>query len=86
MMDKKEFAWIIVAGPHPHYWDGRKPESFSRDYKEAIRFARFQDAEIVRVHLIPSGIHWKCIQCGFIPDAPPGPPNPPRSKRPNEFG
>lgn len=61
----KEFAWLIEAGDPPHYWDGRTPSGYTNDPNEAIRFARFEDAEKVRLHLIAGGVHWKSVQHGF---------------------
>lgn len=50
---KDETAWLIEAAG-PKYWNGRSlgVESFSTQHTEAIRFARFEDGEVVRCRLL----------------------------------
>lgn len=48
-----EIAWVIECGAEPLYWDGRSTSAsaFVRKHDEAVRFARFEDAERVRCWL-----------------------------------
>ena len=62
-----EYAWLIEAGSSPHYWDGRGIGTYTTDANDAVRFARFDDAERVRCWLIPSGKHWKSVEHGWMP-------------------
>ncbi len=59
---KAESAWLIEAGPEPHYWDGRGVDSSTIHHAEAVRFARFEDAERVRCWLVKGGQHWRSVQ------------------------
>lgn len=66
-----EYAWVIEAGSGPHYWTGktagvRHLEAYSSDVQDAVRFSRFEDAEVIRCHLIPSGVHWRSVHHGFV--------------------
>ena len=65
MAKDTEYGWLIEAGSSPHYWDGRKPGSYTVDANEAIRFARFEDAEKVRNWIVEDGVHWKSVEHGF---------------------
>ncbi len=77
-------AWLIESGANPPtYWDGRNlgAGGFTPKHEEACRFARFQDAEMVRCWLIPEGLHFcKSVQHEWVDDAalravsPPAPP------------
>ncbi len=59
--------WLIEAGDPPHYWDGRSLASYTADPNDAVRFGRFRDAESVRLHLIPGGVHWKSVEHAGTP-------------------
>ena len=60
-----DYGWLIEAGDPPHYWDGRSADSYTSDAYQAIRFARFEDAEAVRCRLVTGGVHWKSVQHAF---------------------
>lgn len=49
-------VWLIEStSPNgPLYWDGRRSESFTSDANEAVRFARFEDAERIRAWMLPT--------------------------------
>lgn len=61
------FCWLIERynGPELVYWTGRKGEGFSSDVQWAVRFARFEDAEQVRVHVAIDGHACRSVQHGF---------------------
>ena len=49
-----ETGWLIETGART-WWDGRQPgisATFTSDASEAIRFARFEDAERARCWLL----------------------------------
>lgn len=52
---KYETAWLIeIPGPHPAWWDGRGPNTFTTDPNDVFRMSRREDAE--------RALHWKlCI-------------------------
>lgn len=47
-----ERGWLIEA--NGSYWDGRGvgPDGFHDDPNQAVRFARFEDAERVKYHVL----------------------------------
>jgi hypothetical protein len=51
-LQQREFAWLIEADGS--YWDGHFTDSrgFTRKVDDAVRFARFQDAEAVKHWLL----------------------------------
>jgi hypothetical protein len=56
-MTDREMAWLIEGDGN--YWDGKYADSrgFTRDINKAVRFARLEDAEIVK--------HWLLQQHSF---------------------
>lgn len=50
-----EFGWLIEGDGN--YWDARGIKSFTTDVNEAVRFARFEDAERVK--------HWILQEWAF---------------------
>lgn len=54
MSSQTELGWVIECGPEPLYWVGHgiHRDGFDDDADNAIRFARFQDAEQVRCWLL----------------------------------
>ncbi len=53
-LDAGERGWLIETAQNT-YWDGRQigdDACFVRDANEACRFARFEDAEVVRCWLL----------------------------------
>ena len=56
-------GWLIEsASPQnvSQYWDGRANNSFTIDANEAVRFARFEDAERVRGWILLEAIREHC--------------------------
>lgn len=54
LLDARERGWLIETARQT-YWDGRNVGSdaaFVPDANEAVRFARFEDAELVRCWLL----------------------------------
>lgn len=54
MTDAREVGWVIETG-RTTYWDGRQAgrnAHFTGDPDEAMRFARFEDAERARCWLL----------------------------------
>jgi len=51
MSDKRETGWLIenAGGLAPAYWDGRGWNTFHYNPNEAVRFARKEDADRVKV-------------------------------------
>ncbi len=46
-------GWLIETGANPPtYWSGRRVDEFVTDSNDALRFARFVDAERVRCWLL----------------------------------
>ena len=43
----RETGWLIEIGSpgHPAWWDGRKPDTFTTDPGDVVRFARREDAD-----------------------------------------
>lgn len=71
-----ETGWLIEsASPQgvPQYWDGRRDNSFTIDANEAVRFARFEDAERVRAWMLLYSIrnHCRSVLHGWAPAPPP---------------
>lgn len=63
LIAKEESGWLIEsASPQgvPQYWDGRRNNSFTIDASEAVRFARFEDAERVRAWTLLEAIRCHC--------------------------
>lgn len=54
-------GWVIEDAQQG-YWDGRRVDSLTSDHAEAVRFARFEDAERVRCYLVESGRHFRSVQ------------------------
>ena len=52
---EKELGWLIETGDH-NYWNGRYANSdgFTHNPNDAVRFARFEDAERVLFGLLES--------------------------------
>lgn len=53
-MNNREAGWLIETGRQT-YWDGRQigdAAVFVPDANQAVRFARFEDAEIARCWLL----------------------------------
>jgi hypothetical protein len=48
--DETQFAWLIENVRLTTYWDGRAPDTFTRDPNDAVRFSRQEDAERI--------VHW----------------------------
>lgn len=58
-----DVAWVIEMGSGPAYWDGRGENTFSYRHDEAVRFARFEDAERVRAWMVkPLGSACRSVQ------------------------
>ena len=56
-------VWLIESNSPqgvPQYWDGRKPNSFTIDPDDAVRFARFEDAERVRAYTLHEPLQNHC--------------------------
>lgn len=62
-----DFCWLIerYEGSALVYWSGRKGEGFTGDPQWAVRFARFEDAEQVRLHVVADGYACRSVQHGF---------------------
>ncbi len=62
-----ETGWVIECGTEPQYWTGRGPDTWSRKHEDAIRFARRDDAEIVRSWIVkPGGPYARAVQHGWV--------------------
>jgi hypothetical protein len=60
---KEETGWLIEsASPQgvPQYWDGHRNNSFTIDHNDAVRFARYEDAERVRAWTVSEPIRMHC--------------------------
>jgi hypothetical protein len=56
-------GWLIESNSPqgvPQYWDGRENHSFTTDAHDAVRFARFEDAERVRAWMLLKAIREHC--------------------------
>lgn len=72
---RDELGWLIEDGASPpRYWNGHYVDErgFTGQQDEAVRFARFQDAETVRCWLVERGSYCKSVQHGWtvLPDPP----------------
>ncbi len=45
-------AWLIESG-RTTYWSGKAVDEWTEKHEDAVRFARFADAEVVRCYLVP---------------------------------
>ena len=72
-----EIGWVIENGASPtEYWTGRALDygAFSSDHAVAVRFARFSDAETIRILLLDGGAYCRSAQHMWIAaPAPTGP-------------
>lgn len=67
--DKREAGWLIETARQT-YWDGRQigdGATFVSDPNEAIRFARFEDAEIARCRLLEDTGKLRSSEHIFLP-------------------
>jgi hypothetical protein len=69
----RESFWLIETGRQT-YWDGRHVQEeafFTSKIEDAVRFARFEDAEIVRCWLLEkTGAHkLRSVEHRFLPEA-----------------
>ncbi len=74
-MQDHEPCWLIEsASPQgvPQYWDGHRNDCFTIDPNEAVRFARFEDAERVRGWMLSEPIRNHCRSVQHIFAAPVG--------------
>ena len=79
-MASEESAWVIESvgmvghgsTPAATYWTGENVGHFSPDPNAAIRFARQQDADAVRCHILPSDIAGHSVTRQHIWLAPAG--------------
>ena len=64
-----EFAWVIESGANPpEYWNGRALDrsAFTSRHDEAVRFARREDAEVVRCWLVKGGEYCRAVEHGWM--------------------
>jgi hypothetical protein len=78
-----ETGWLIESSAVT-YWNGKSADSMTPDYNDAVRFARFEDAERVRCWLHPGGKLLRSTEHMWCDDKPP--PNPPKPANPNIVG
>jgi hypothetical protein len=71
-----EFAWLIECANPPLYWIGHglEAEHFTPNHEGAVRFARFEDAEVVRCWLLKGGVYCKSVRHGWTKVPLPPPP------------
>lgn len=63
--------WVIECGAGPDYWTGHHPDSWSGKIEDAVRFARWDDAEIVRSWTVkPGGKYAKSTHHTFVAKSP----------------
>lgn len=68
-----EQVWLIESASPlgvTQYWDGRRDNSFTIDPNEAVRFARFEDAERVRGWTLREPIRHHCRSVAHLWCAP----------------
>lgn len=66
-------GWLIQDA-QDMYWTGHRLDSVTRNIDEAVRCARFEDAERLRCWLVSSGQHFRSVQASTI--SRPGGPAP----------
>jgi len=56
-----KLGWLIELGcSPPQWWMGKTADGFTPDSTLAIRFARFEDAEVARCYLVEKGWREGC--------------------------
>ena len=65
----RETGWVIETA-RTEYWEGRQPDAFSPSHEQAMRFARFEDAERARIYLVDKkiGPHCRSVEHLWIGD------------------